>query len=93
LLGVDVGGTNIKLGLVHPVGHVIARTYFPTNLFVSSKTKLISALAQEIKIIINKQGLKHKTSLVLVSAFQVLSIMTKALSASYLTFLVGKMSL
>ncbi len=60
VVGVDVGGTNIKLGLVHPRGIVIARSHFPTKPFVSSKKKLISVLAHEIKKIIVSQGLKIK---------------------------------
>src|SRR5438552_2903098 len=60
VVGVDVGGTNIKLGLVHPQGFVIARSYFPTKSFSSSKTKLISALAEEIKKIVSVHGLKPK---------------------------------
>lgn len=60
VVGVDVGGTNIKLGLVHPKGHVIARSHFATKSFSSSKERLISALAEEIKAIIDRQGLKRK---------------------------------
>ena len=60
VIGVDVGGTNIKLGVVHPSGKVIARTSFATELFASSKTKLIGALAQEIKAITIESGLKNK---------------------------------
>ncbi len=52
VVGVDVGGTNIKLGLVHPRGFVIARSHFPTKPFSSSKSKLITVLAKEIKKII-----------------------------------------
>ena len=60
VVGVDVGGTNIKLGLVHPQGFVIARSYFPTKLFSSSKTQLISVLAKEIKQIIATHQLKMR---------------------------------
>lgn len=60
VVGVDVGGTNIKLGLVSPLGEVIDRSYFSTKPFVSSKTKLIEAISQAIKKIINSQKLKLK---------------------------------
>ena len=60
VVGVDVGGTNIKLGLVHPKGIVIARSHFPTKPFSSSKKKLIGVLAHEIEKIISSQGLKSK---------------------------------
>jgi glucokinase len=60
VVGVDVGGTNIKLGLVHPRGFVIARSHFPTKPFSSSKKKLIGVLAREIEKIISSEGLKHK---------------------------------
>ena len=60
VIGVDVGGTNIKLGLVHPRGYVIARSHFPTKPLGSLKTKLIAVLAAEIKQIITSQGLKAK---------------------------------
>lgn len=60
VVGVDVGGTNIKLGLVHPRGFVIARSHFPTKPFSSSKKELIKAIADQIEKIISSNGLKHK---------------------------------
>ncbi|MEI7999009.1 MAG: ROK family protein [Candidatus Omnitrophota bacterium] len=60
VVGVDVGGTNIKLGLVHPQGHVIIRSHFPTKPFSSSKNELITVLAEEIKKLITSQKLKAK---------------------------------
>ena len=60
VVGVDVGGTNIKLGLVHPRGVVITRSHFPTKPFSSSKKKLIGVLAHEVKKIISSQELKIK---------------------------------
>ncbi len=60
VVGVDVGGTNIKLGLVHPSGKVIARNHLATKPFASSKTKLIAALAQEIEAIITTAGMRKK---------------------------------
>ena len=60
VIGVDVGGTNIKLGIVHPLGHVIARSSFATKPFASSKLKLIGALALEIDKLLKHEGLNHK---------------------------------
>lgn len=60
VIGVDVGGTNIKLGLVHPNGQVIARNHFATKPFASSKIKLITAIAQNIEAILKAQGLAKK---------------------------------
>ena len=58
VVGVDVGGTNIKLGLVHPQGFVIARSHFPTKPFSSSKNELIAVLAEEIRKILASKKLK-----------------------------------
>src|SRR5436853_4985986 len=60
VVGVDVGGTNIKLGVVGPSGQVIVRNSFATKPFASSQIKLISALAREIEVGIITAGLKKK---------------------------------
>ena len=60
VVGVDVGGTNIKLGVVGPSGQVIVRNSFPTKPFASSRIKLISALAREIEASIITAGLNKK---------------------------------
>lgn len=60
VVGVDVGGTNIKLGLVQSRGKVIARTSFPTKSFTSSKTQLITVLAERINAILDEKGLAKK---------------------------------
>lgn len=59
-IGVDVGGTNIKIGVLDASGQVIARKHFATKLIASSKIKLIDALAHHILDIIAKAGLKKK---------------------------------
>jgi glucokinase len=56
VVGVDVGGTNIKLGVVGPSGKIIVRTSFATKPFASSRIKLISALSQEIEAAIITAG-------------------------------------
>ena len=60
VVGVDVGGTNIKLGVVGPSGQVIVRNSFATKPFASSRIKLISALAREIEASIVAAGLNKK---------------------------------
>jgi len=58
VVGVDVGGTNIKLGVVGPSGQVIVRNSFATKPFASSRIRLIAALAHEIEASIITAGLK-----------------------------------
>jgi glucokinase len=60
VVGVDVGGTNIKLGVVDPEGRVIVRNSFATKPFASSRIKLIGAIAREIEAIITSAGLNKK---------------------------------
>jgi len=60
VVGVDVGGTNIKLGVVGPSGQIIVRNSFATKPFASSRIKLISALAREIEASIKAAGLNKK---------------------------------
>ncbi len=60
VVGVDVGGTNIKLGVVDPAGQIIVRNSFATKPFASSRVKLIGAIAQEIEAIIITAGLNKK---------------------------------
>ncbi len=60
VVGVDVGGTNIKLGVVGPSGKVIARNSFATKPFASNRIKLIAALSSEIQASIITAGLSKK---------------------------------
>ncbi len=60
VVGVDVGGTNIKLGLVHPSGKVISRTSLPTAGFVAHRNHLISAVSRSILDLIRQTGLNKK---------------------------------
>ncbi len=60
VVGVDVGGTNIKLGVVDPSGRIIVRNSFATKPFASNRIKLISALAREIEASIITAGLNKK---------------------------------
>ena len=60
VVGVDVGGTNIKLGVVGPSGKVIVRNSFATKPFASSRIRLIDALANEIEASIITAGLNKR---------------------------------
>jgi len=60
VVGVDVGGTNIKLGVVAPSGQVIVRNSFATKPFASNKIQLIAALSCEIEASIAAAGLNKK---------------------------------
>ena len=52
VVGIDIGGTNIKLGLISLSGHVAYRTSFVTKGFVRDKADLIKVLTDRIKEII-----------------------------------------
>ena len=44
VLGVDIGGTNVKLGLTNSVGHILARSHFSTKTFMRDKPRLVKAI-------------------------------------------------
>lgn len=48
-VGVDVGGTNIKFGLLNAQGKIIARKRLATEAFVRNKEKLIKAMVEAIQ--------------------------------------------
>ena len=47
VIGVDVGGTNIKIGLVDEQGRIAARVHLPTQRCAHSKEGLTRAIVQE----------------------------------------------
>jgi len=57
-IGVDVGGTNVKLGLVDPGGKILDRSRFATKPFLGDKNELIRALGGAIEDIIDKNRIK-----------------------------------
>lgn len=59
-VGVDVGGTNIKFGLVNRSGSILARASLNTKQFHRNKQKLISALIEEINNLIYSKQLRPK---------------------------------
>ena len=59
-IGVDVGGTNIKLGLVGRSGRIVTRAFLDTKSFYKSKKKLINAIVGEIHDLIKEEKLVSK---------------------------------
>lgn len=51
-VGIDVGGTNVKFGLIDNAGSIIARSTLSTKNYASSKKKLINALNYSIGLLI-----------------------------------------
>ncbi len=60
VIGIDVGGTNVKLGLVDHLGFIRARSHFPTKAFLRNKNKLISAVLQNIQNFLTSYRLREK---------------------------------
>ncbi|MBF0478379.1 MAG: ROK family protein [Candidatus Omnitrophica bacterium] len=58
-IGIDVGGTNIKFGLLNESGTIIARNRLSTVSCASSKKKLINALTGIIHQLMNENNLKN----------------------------------
>jgi len=62
-IGIDVGGTNIKLGLVNASGRIIGRSHLVTKSFARNKLKLINALIDSILGLLDKNHLNKKNVL------------------------------
>ena len=60
VLGIDIGGTNIKFGLVNSSGKVCLRAVLPTKKFIRSKNKLIDTIVFGVKDIISRCNLQKK---------------------------------
>src|SRR3989338_5614354 len=60
IIGIDVGGTNIKLGLINTKGKIIDRTRLNTKTFVHHKRKLMMAIVDSIRALIQKNQLTRK---------------------------------
>ncbi|MBU0467783.1 MAG: ROK family protein [Candidatus Omnitrophica bacterium] len=56
VIGVDVGGTNIKLGLINSLGKILSRSTLITCNCSQTKNKLIDSLAEAIKILLQNKG-------------------------------------
>ena len=59
-VGIDVGGTNVKLGLVDCSGTIIGRATLGTKQFSSSKKNLIDAIVEMIGSLLHSHALKAK---------------------------------
>ena len=55
-IGVDVGGTNIKLGLVASSGKIIAKTNLATKTYAHRPRHLINALVAAIRTLLQENG-------------------------------------
>lgn len=58
VIGIDVGGTNIKLGLVDKKGTIAARAHLATTDFLQSKKGLIDAIVVGCRDILEENGIK-----------------------------------
>jgi len=63
VIGLDVGGTNIKLGIVSSSGRVIAKNVLPTKSFARDKRKLIEVIISSCQDIIQKHHLHPRSIL------------------------------
>lgn len=59
-LGVDVGGTNIKLGITNYSGRILHRANLETKGYIRNRVRLIKALIQGIEGLIGRNHLKEK---------------------------------
>ncbi len=59
-VGVDIGGTNVKLGLVSRSGKVVARSNFATRSYINNRQRFIDALVHEIQALLSAHGLHTK---------------------------------
>lgn len=53
-VGVDVGGTNIKLGIVNAAGKIVERSRLETRHLIGHKSELISAVVSAIKSLLSQ---------------------------------------
>ena len=59
VIGIDIGGTNIKLGLVDKKGRIGARAHLPTKDFIRSKEKLIAAVIEGCHDLLKENKVKR----------------------------------
>lgn len=59
-VGIDVGGTNVKLGLISDSGKIIVRSRLDTKTYTRNKTKLINALIVAIDELLEEKSVKKK---------------------------------
>lgn len=59
VVGVDVGGTNVKLGIVNSSGKVVSRSSFPTTAFIQTPGALIDAVCEGVMALLAKEGVSN----------------------------------
>lgn len=59
IIGIDVGGTNVKLGVVSPEGKITARQHISTKKFIRNKSQLIDAIVAATRELIKTQNLSE----------------------------------
>ena len=62
IIGIDVGGTNVKLGLIDPRGEVVSRLSFSTKNFSATPEKLTAAICEAVGALLRKERVM-KTSI------------------------------
>lgn len=60
IVGIDVGGTNVKLGLVNSAGEIIARSHLPTKTYSRDKKRLIQAIINAVDELLTDMRLSRK---------------------------------
>jgi len=55
IIGIDVGCTNVKLGLIDPRAEVVSRLSFSTRHFSSTPEKLITAICESVAVLLRKE--------------------------------------
>ena len=60
VLGIDVGGTNVKLGIVDAGGRILARSSMPTKSYNRNKTLLIKAIFSQIHTLLQNSQISLK---------------------------------
>jgi len=60
VLGIDVGGTNIKFGIVDAEGKILARSVMPTEAYNRNKTSLIKAIFSHLRTLSNSVKISLK---------------------------------
>ena len=63
VIGIDVGGTNVKLGLVSPTGKIIDRSHLSTKSFSRTKSELVLALVEKVRELLARNKLKNNNIL------------------------------
>lgn len=60
VLGIDVGGTNVKFGIVDAKGKILARSSFRTKSYNRNKNALIRAIFAAIEALLARQSISSK---------------------------------